>query len=248
MFKMNKIQKKTKEYVVYSPDSLNYVTNEMYNILNNSIKFYKELFEIEKFRKIQLNFFDNINDFRNFIYNLRGEQDSLPDYAKGTYDNGMINAFIEPNLIINSSLYNKKLYLASHELFHIMYQELILKKENKTRVIWFDEGMAQFFSCECDEELSDKNFCNWFKLLINNSKEIPNLNDLNHRTGFETKNYSGYKLSLLSVKYLYETLPLFEFKKLMHNPDEIITYGATVLNDAINYYNEKCNKINYKKK
>ena len=55
---MNKIQKETEQYVVYSPDSLNYLTNEMHNILNNSIKFYKELFGVEQFRKIQINYFD----------------------------------------------------------------------------------------------------------------------------------------------------------------------------------------------
>ena len=37
----------------------------------------------------------------------------------------MINTFIKPNLFVDSYLYNKALYLANHELFHIMYQELI---------------------------------------------------------------------------------------------------------------------------
>ena len=54
----------------------------------------------------------------------------------------MINAFIEPNWLVGSPMYIKKFYLASHELFHIMYQELVWNKENKPRIVWFDEGMA----------------------------------------------------------------------------------------------------------
>lgn len=80
----------------------------------------------------------------------------------------------------------------------------------------------------------------------NNTKEIPNLNDLSHENGFETEDYSGYKLSLIAVKYLYEKLSLKEFKTLMHNTDDIQKYGKTVLNDAINHYKEQINNINTK--
>lgn len=234
-------KKETKEYIVYSPDSLNYITDNMYDILNDSISFYKNLFDIDQFRKIQINYFDDIDDFRKFIYNLRGEKNSLPSYAKGTFDNGMINAFIETNWMIDSPMYNKKLYMASHELFHIMYQELVWEKENKPRIVWFDEGMAQFFSGEFNKELSSENFYNWFKTVVSNTKEIPELNNLKHGNNFETENYSGYRLSLLAVKYLYEVLSLEEFKKLMHNTDDIIKYGNHVLDEAINYYNKKYN-------
>lgn len=240
---MSKKQKETEEYILYSPDSLNYITDNMYSILENSIKFYKKLFDINQFRKIQINYFDNIDEFRDYIFNLRGETTSLPNYAKGTFDNGMINAFIETNWKIDSTMYNKKLYMASHELFHIMYKELIWEKEEKPRIMWFDEGMAQLFSGEYSRELSDENFYIWFKMLIDNTKEIPNLNNLSHNGNFETDNYSGYKLSLLAVKYLYETLGYDEFKKLMHNTDDIIKYGNSVVNDAINYYNSKFYKV-----
>lgn len=240
---MSKKQKETEEYILYSPDSLKYITDNMYSILENSVKFYKKIFDINQFRKIQINYFDNIDEFRDYIFNLRGETTSLPNYAKGTFDNGMINAFIETNWEINSTMYNKKTYMASHELFHIMYKELIWEKEEKLRIIWFDEGMAQLFSGEYSRELSDENFYTWFKMLIENTKEIPNLNDLSHNGSFETDAYSGYKLSLLAVKYLYETLGYDGFKKLMHNTDDIIKYGNCVVNDAINYYNSKLCKV-----
>ena len=35
--------------------------------------------------------FDDIEKFRNYIYDLRGEKESLPKYAIGTFDNGTVN-------------------------------------------------------------------------------------------------------------------------------------------------------------
>mgnify|MGYP005769573223 FL=1 len=65
---MEKIQYDCEEYVIYSPDSLKYITNNMPNILNESLSFYKSLFEVDNFRKFQVNYFDNIKTFREYIY------------------------------------------------------------------------------------------------------------------------------------------------------------------------------------
>lgn len=71
----------------------------------------------------------------------------------------MINAFIEPNIVEGSPLFIHRKYNASHELFHIMYQELVLEKNNQKRIVMFDEGMAQFFSGENNIEMT-LNFTN----------------------------------------------------------------------------------------
>ena len=55
------------------------------------------------------------------VYNLC-ERDSLPEYARGTYDNGMVNACVNPKFQL------KRLYTASHELFHILYMKYVLNK------------------------------------------------------------------------------------------------------------------------
>lgn len=122
-----KKQFENNNFILYSPDTLKYITNNMEYILNNSLELYKKLFCIKEYRQVQINYFDDIISFRKFIYDLRKEKESLPKYAKGTFDKGMINAYIEKDIEINSALYHKKLYMASHELFHIMYDELILK-------------------------------------------------------------------------------------------------------------------------
>ena len=229
---MEKLQFENNNFSLYSPDSLNYITNNLGDILNDSLSRYKELFDIEDFRKVQINFFDDIDKFRSFIVNLR-QEDNLPKYAKGTFDRGMINAYIEPNVIVGTPMYMRRKYLASHELFHIMYKELVW--ESKDRITWFDEGMAQFFSLEYEKEMT-VNFDNWFNKLLDKTVIIPNLNELSHASNFMTSYYSGYQLSLLAVKYLFDILSEEEFKKLIWDNDKILEYGNTVLNSAINYY------------
>lgn len=233
---MEKIQIDTKEYILYAPDSLNYITENMGNLLKERMEFYKTLFDVKDFRKVVINYFDDLDKFREFIYEIRGERKSLPEYARGTFDKGMINAFIESNITVGSPLYNNKLHLASHELFHIMYKELIWEKENKKRVVWFDEGMAQLFCGQYKKILNKENFKEWFLDVINSTKIKPNLNELKHGSSFKTDDYNGYKLSLLAVKYLFDTLGFEDFKKLMHDVDKIESYGLTVLDDAIEFY------------
>ncbi len=231
---MNKKQFENSDFVLYSPDSLNYITNDMEQILEKTLKLYKKIFDINKFRKVQINYFDDLDEFRNYIYKLRGEKNSLPEYARGTFDNGMINAYINPNIEYNSPLYNRKKYNASHELFHIMYKELV----NLPRIVWFDEGMAQFFSGEYKDYLDNKNYDSFLKEILLKTKEVPKLNELSHGNKFETDNYSGYKLSLIAVKYIYDTIGMNEFKKLIYDTDKIYKYGDIVLQQIIDNYNK----------
>lgn len=65
-------------------------------LLEQKIVEYNTFFNINNTEKIVINYFDKIEDFREFIYSLRGEKNSLPEYAKGTYDNEMVNAYINP--------------------------------------------------------------------------------------------------------------------------------------------------------
>ena len=120
---MEKLQFENEQFILHSPDSLKYITDNMQNILTKSFEYYKILFDVDTFRKFQINYFDDIEKFRNYIYDLRGEKESLPKYAKGTYDDGMVNAYTEPDTQL------KRLYTASHELFHILYMKYILKND-----------------------------------------------------------------------------------------------------------------------
>lgn len=235
---MKKKQFENENFILYSPDSLNYITKDMEQILNESLSLYKNIFNIQDFRKVQINYFDDIKEFRNFIYELRGEKESLPEYARGTFDKGMINAYIQPNIIEGTPMFNKKKYNASHELFHIMYKELILDKNNIPRIVWFDEGMAQLFSGQYKKQLKKENYDGFVKEIISTTKTLPNLNELSHGSKFETEEYSGYRLSLIAVKYLYDELGMDGFKKLLYDTNKICEYGEKVLSNIFKKYRE----------
>ncbi len=237
---MEKLQYDSKEYKLYSPDSLKYLTDRLTPIIIQKIQEYKKLFNIKEFRQLQINYFDELNKFQDFVKNLYDEEITLPEYCRATYDMGMINAYIEPNIQVDSFLYNDRLYMASHELFHIMYSEIVLKNDLSKRVVWYDEGMAQLFSGETDY-LEDKESFKGFYLKVKEEiKEIPNLNNINHdeNTFCIKELYNGYNLSYLAVKYLKEVLDEEEFKELLYDVEKVKQYG-NILNDVFQYYDNK---------
>ena len=230
-----------KAYILNAPQSLKYITDNMHDILNDKIEQYKKIFKIKQLNPIQINYFDNIEEFRNFIYKIRGEKESLPEYATGTYDNGMINAFIKPNIDINSNDYKIKLYLANHELFHILYMQYILKNDYQKRIVWYDEGMAQFLSGEMDELLDIEKFKKFYLKVKNNTLVIPNLNKIEHGTSFCNNNYNGYDLSYLCIRYLREIMTNEEFQDLMSNFSKIKEYGINIIENMFAYYDSIIN-------
>lgn len=240
---IEKKQIDTSTYNLYSPDSLKYITDSMCCNLTQKIIDLNLLFKVPYFRKLQINLFDEKEKFRNFIYELRGETKSLPEYATGTYDKGMINAFIEKDILVGSPRFLIKSCMLSHELFHIMYMELILKNDYSNRIVWFDEGMAQNFSGEKDELLNDEKFKNFYTKLYEDTKIFPNLNELKHGSAFCNENYNGYNLSYLAVRYLKETLTMDELHCLMSDFDKIRSIGNTILETAFEYYFNQIKRI-----
>lgn len=236
------IENNLKPYILNSPESLNYITDRLDDILPNKIEQYKKIFKIDNLEPVRINYFDNIDDFRNFIYELRGTKDTLPKYATGTYDKGMINAYIKTDVPVDSNDYNRELYTASHELFHILYFKYILGYDYSKRIVWYDEGMAQFLSGEYDYLLDEEKFEEYFNKAKESTKVIPDINTLEHGTSFRNDNYDVYTLSYLSIRYLSEILNEEEFYNLMSNFDKIKEYGNTIIEDMFNYYSDKFSK------
>ena len=58
------------KYIINAPNSSKYITEPTTKILDIKVKEYENFFEVEKYRDIIINYFDNINDFRKFIYKL----------------------------------------------------------------------------------------------------------------------------------------------------------------------------------
>ena len=228
---MIKYQIETEEYCLYCPDTLKDIFLKILPSFEKKLKEYFLLFNIKKFRKIRINCFDDIQEFRNFIYDIRKE-DTLPKYATGTYDEGMINFCVG-----NDNLKSRLLHTICHETFHIMYMELILNNDYSKRIIWYDEGMAQFCSGEFDFLNNIDKFKNFFDNIKNNTKSIPNMNQIKHGNTFCNDDYNGYYLSYLAVKYLNEILSEKEFRELMTDFDKIKKIGENVVTNAFEYYN-----------
>ena len=98
-------------------ESLEDLAQATLSLLEKKIIEYNTFFDISIQEKIIVNYFDTVEEFRECIYEIRGESNSLPEYARGTYDDGMVNACVNPKFQL------KRLYTASHELFHIFQDE-----------------------------------------------------------------------------------------------------------------------------
>ena len=159
----------------------------------------------------------------------------MPKYAEGTYDEGMINAYIESNNQL------ERIYTASHELFHIFYLKYILNNDYSKRIVWYDEGMAQFMSGEKDK-YSDKDcFKNFYLKVKEETKSILDLNVLKHGESFCNNKYNGYDLSYLCVRYLDYILKPDEFRLLMSDFSQIRNYGNKIIYKMFDYFDNMFN-------
>ncbi len=221
-------------------DSLEKLAEATVQLLDQKIIEYKLFFDLSTSEQIIVNYFDTVEEFREFIYEIRGERDSLPEYARGTYDNGMVNACVNPKFQL------KRLYTASHELFHILYMKYVLDNDYSKRIVWYDEGMAQFMSGEKDS-LTDDAFKDFYLNVREKTKVIPQMNSLVHGDSFVNENYNGYDLSYLSIKYLSEVLSIDQFKLLMSDFSKINQLGNDIVQKMFSYYDEKLENIILKK-
>lgn len=218
-------------------DSLQELVDATIELLQKKTIEYKDFFHIDFDYQIVVNYFDSLEEFRKFIYKIRGEEDSLPKYATGTYDGEMVNAYIDPKTQL------RRLFTASHELFHILYMKYILENDYSKRIVWYDEGMAQFMSGEKDKYMDEESFKKFYFKVKEKTKIIPNLNELKHGNTFYNDDYNGYDLSYLSVRYLSEILGLEEFRNLMSDFSTIKEYGDSVITMMFEYYDAKYKEI-----
>lgn len=218
-------------------ESLEELAEATVQLLDKKITEYSLFFNISLSEQIVVNYFDNVEEFREFIYEIRDERDSLPEYARGTYDNGMVNACVSPE----SQL--ERLYTASHELFHILYMKYILNDDYSKRIVWYDEGMAQFMSGEKDPLNNNDVFKEFYSRVRKETKIIPQLNKLEHGNSFINENYNGYDLSYLSIKYLSEVLSYAQFKDLMSNFSKLNKLGDDIVQKMFSYYDKKQENI-----
>ena len=121
-----------------------------------------------------------------------------------------------------------------HELTHHLYKYYVYG-EDKKRITWVDEGLADLFSKK-KEELENPKI---YQVFLNKNLELCkdlNLNELNHKDKSFGYN-NGYNLSYIAVRYLYETKE--NFIDIISDYDTLIEIGNTVLNEAYKFYKSK---------
>lgn len=208
---------------------------------------YRNIFNVEKLEKISFIIYDDIEEYRKFYRELNKEEP--PEYARGSFDEELNISYCvqHSNPMYNTSWWTHALSVNAHEAFHLYYKKYIYKED---RIVWFDEGMAQYLSGENDNWLFDENkFNEEFNKFINSYIPIDNLNEriqgnanISDDLIFQRENvFDGYKTSLFIIKYLVEKNGIDYVYKLMSDNDLIKNIGNNIIDDMINYY-----KIKYK--
>ena len=143
------------------------------------------------------------------------------------------------------SLYEGIVLNGPHKGEYVAVKQVKVDKMNIKRIIWFDEGCAQFFSGEKEYEMNE-GFSTWYKGMRDTINNVENINNLSHGSNFKNDLYNGYDISLLAVKNIYERIGLDGIRSLLRNSNKILEYGENVLESANLFYDIKFRSINRK--
>lgn len=109
-------------------------------------------------------------------------------------------------------------------------------------MVWLDEGIALNFSGEKNRLNNEENFKKFLKEVKQMKRNINSLNELIHGKNFYIENqYNGYDLSYICVRYLLENYDNKHFNDFIRNKDKIIKIGDCILDEALNYFENKLN-------
>ena len=121
-----------------------------------------------------------------------------------------------------------------HEIIHHLYKYYVYGEE-KERITWVDEGLAQLLSGQKDSLQEKQAFKNFVKENLKEDSDI-NLNELNHNDR-SFGNQNGYNLSYIAIRYLHDKLKSKEFLKLLQDEKRLKSVGKGILKEINIYYN-----------
>lgn len=220
-------------FVIYSSDTLSELANDTLIELSNNRQRILSFFGLSDYRKVEVNLYDNQDDFIKFLKNVRPLEWLIPDYCQGTFDDYMINHSIDLNEL--NSKYSSYLKSSLHEFIHIIYNDAVADE----RIIWLDEGLAMNLSGEHNFYDDDEKFKNFFQTSILSIKIFPSMNDLIHGKIFVNDDYNGYNLSYFVVRYMLESMSYEDILSTIKESKKVKLLGQNILNDAIQYYSKK---------
>ena len=218
------------DFMIFAADKLDDFTTDCIATITEQKQKILDFLGLDRFRKVEVNLFDNQETFLNFIKKLRWSKAKIPEYCRGTYDNNMVNLSITTPIENPRKLMNAIL----HEFIHIIYN-----LQTDRRVVWLDEGLAMNLSGEKNGLLDDESLKSFITQKILPMNLPSDMNQLNHGAMFVNEEYNGYDLSYLAVRYLLETKSKNEIHEIIRNSDKALELGKDVLPCAMSYYSNK---------
>lgn len=218
------------DFMIFAADKLDDFTTDCIATITEQKQKILDFLGLDRFRKVEVNLFDNQETFLNFIKKLRWSKAKIPEYCRGTYDNNMVNLSITTPIENPRKLMNAIL----HESIHIIYN-----LQTDRRVVWLDEGLAMNLSGEKNGLLDDESLKSFITQKILPMNLPSDMNQLNHGAMFVNEEYNGYDLSYLAVRYLLETKSKNEIHEIIRNSDKALELGKDVLPCAMSYYSNK---------
>lgn len=232
-----------KEFKFISTDKLADLNEAIIKHTIDRMEFYKGLFDVEELHKLTFIMFDNLEEFRE-DYRLRCHREP-PEYSRGCFNFDVSRVVIDEVPSVFSDKFYKTRASNAHEAFHIFYRDLCYKTYER-RIVWFDEGMATFFSGEMDhytEEQLEKRYYkvkDEYKCIDNLNERVQGNSSVSDDKIFSRKGViSGYELSFFAIKYLYESEGLDYIKDIMRDNNKILDLGNTIISDMFSYYDKK---------
>ena len=231
------------EFKVNSTNSLNLFNNQFIEYTKKGLKIYKKLFQVDHLEKLNFVLYDNLEEYRNdYRKALKKEP---PEYSRGCFNGNNGYMVIEVPIIPGTEYFSQKRAGGAHEAFHIYYRNLVYKNP-ENRIVWFDEGMAQFFSGQRDY-MNEEQFAKYYSSFKKDYKKIDNLNeriqgnlDITDNRIFARKGIiDGYTISYLAIKYLHDTKGVDFIKDVLRDKEKILELGSNIINKMIDYFDKK---------
>lgn len=220
------------DFIIYGNSDLEMLKEDIMNYLLEKKSLLLKFFGLKNFKRIPINLFNNHDVYIEFTKQF---YEPAP-YSRGNFTNGMINYSYDINAI--SKL--KKALI--HELVHLFYQSIWEGKYE--RILWLDEGLAQYLSGEKNLlESNNERFKAWYlDRIIRYDKKIPPIDFLKeHGSSYgkfvdnETNKYNGYDLSYLIVRYIIENYN--DIIALLNDVQKIKDLESHIIKECIHYYN-----------
>lgn len=235
---MNLIEKpiiENNDFIIYGNADLNIIKIKLIEELSNKKKELLNFFRLNDFPKVTINLFNDHDVYLEFTKQFFEPM----KYSYGNFANGMINYTYDKTY--SDKNFEKLISKIMHEYIHILYKQIY--KDKFDRVVWLDEGLAQYLSGQFDKQQdNEEEFKNWFlDNIIRRDKEIPKIDYLKkHGSKYgefvdqETNKYSGYSISYLLVKYLFDNYD--NIYDIISDKEKIDEIETNIIEKSIKYY------------